>query len=985
VTIASAGDTATLTFTGTAGQRVSLNMTNSTIGNFTTVTIKSPSGTTVKTSYGINFYLDTMTLPANGTYTIVIDPNGTITGQITATLYDVQPDFTAPITPGGASVTATTTVPGQGAALTFSGSAGQRVSLNMTNSTIGNFTTVTIKSPSGTNIKNSYGINWFLDTVSLPANGTYTIVIDPTGTLTGQITATLYDVQPDFTASITPGGASVTATTTVPGQGAALTFSGSAGQRVSLNMTNSTIGNFTTVTIKSPSGTNIKNSYGINWFLDTVSLPANGSYTIVIDPNGTLTGQITATLYDVPPDSGGPIAPGTSVTVTTTVPGQNGILSFNGIAGHSVSLYMTGSTIGNFTTVSIKNPSGGMVKTNYGISNFGVGPATLPVDGIYTIMVDPTGTLKGQITVALTTSPPDVTGTITIGGPPVPVVTAPNQRATLTFSANGGQQINLRTSESTYTADVTVKNGATTIAHASGSNFTLNAITLSSTATYTIVIAPTAGGSLWVTLSPAASSQYTDAPTISGLPSTGVTLLGTTQPWTPTPNSFSFQWVRCSLNGLVCTEIAAATEISYKPVAFDVGYRLRIRMTAINNYGTSVAQSLPTAPITKILDRYAPQMQYDSQENYRADSPAEITDNRQPAYSNRLLDGTDGVIATSADALNLDYLGPSYPGGRSAAATDHLEEADSHEADAQRMNGDPTYGNKTYGRILPSNLLGGGQILQYWFFYYFNPFPLDNHQGDWEMIQLELDSTGTPYRATYAQHKGGVSCDWGHVQQTSDQHPIVYPGLGSHASFFRTGSPSAFGIPPAAPNDYNDGAGPSIRLEVIDMPTSGWINWPGTWGSSSASPNGPARQGLQSDGGEKWNAPMEWANNATACTEIAARARARTSDSPRTSRRSVAPRPPLPSIRAHRSEKRAFIDYAFPSLPQTLARRPWKILTAIDSAGNRYAAFTKWSAVQSQRGTIIQPLGLGHSPFRVLLSVFSQTGARSRTISVPLK
>jgi hypothetical protein len=118
---------------------------------------------------------------------------------------------------------------------------------------------------------------------------------------------------------------------------------------------------------------------------------------------------------------------------------------------------------------------------------------------------------------------------------------------------------------------------------------------------------------------------------------------------------------------------------------------------------------------------------------------------------------------------------------------------------------------------------------------------------------------------------------------------------------------------------------------------------------------------------------MEWPNNATACTEIAARARTQTSDSPRTSRHSVAPKPPLPSIRAHRSGKRVFIDYAFPSLPQTSARRPWKILTAVDSAGNRYAALTKWSLVRTLRGTIIQPLGRGHSPYRVLLSVFSQT------------
>jgi hypothetical protein len=59
-------------------------------------------------------------------------------------------------------------------------------------------------------------------------------VVDPQGTATGSMTLTLYNVPPDPTASIVPGGPAVTLTTTTPGQNASATFAASAGQRISL-------------------------------------------------------------------------------------------------------------------------------------------------------------------------------------------------------------------------------------------------------------------------------------------------------------------------------------------------------------------------------------------------------------------------------------------------------------------------------------------------------------------------------------------------------------------------------------------------------------------------------------------------------------------------------------------------------------------------------------------------------------------------------
>src|SRR5438093_7551519 len=86
------------------------------------------------------------------------------------------------------------------------------------------------------------GPGGFMDVKTLPTTGTYTIVVDNYTTTTGSITLTLYNVPADFTGTITPGGASVTVTTTTPGQNGQLTFAGTAGQRISLQGTTGTYG-----------------------------------------------------------------------------------------------------------------------------------------------------------------------------------------------------------------------------------------------------------------------------------------------------------------------------------------------------------------------------------------------------------------------------------------------------------------------------------------------------------------------------------------------------------------------------------------------------------------------------------------------------------------------------------------------------------------------------------------------------------------------
>ncbi len=500
---------ARLTFAGTAGQRIAVGMGNSTIPGTTYVSIQKPDGSTLFGPVGASAtFIDTQTLPVTGTYTILVDPYQTGTGSLTVTLYDVPADFTSPITPGGAAVTANITAAGQNARLTFAATAAQRFSFTLTNSTIPGTTYVSVQNPDGSNLIFPFGSSaGFADTFSAPTTGTYTILIDPSTTSTGNLTVTLYDVGADPTASIVAGGPAVTITTTVPGQNGRLTFSGTAGQRVSLGWSNSTIPGTTGISILNPNGSTLAGPIStFGSFMDVVVLTATGTHTILVDPYGTGTGSLTMNLYDVPADFTGTIvAGGSAVTTTTTVPGQNARLTFNGTAGQRVSMTWTNNTIPGVTSLSILNPNGSTLAGP--TSTFGgfLDVVVLTTTGTHTVLVDPTSSGFGSLTLTLYDVPPDVTGPIDPGGSPVtPAVTVPGQDIRLTFNGTAGQKVSLGIANVTFPGVTTVSylnpDGSTLLNPTSTFNGYIDAMTLPATGAYTLVVNPTGSGTGSLTL-----------------------------------------------------------------------------------------------------------------------------------------------------------------------------------------------------------------------------------------------------------------------------------------------------------------------------------------------------------------------------------------------------------------------------------------------------------------------------------------------------
>jgi YD repeat-containing protein len=479
------GQDVKLTFSGTAGQQVSLSAWNSNLNNNPVVSILNPDGSTLASTTLIwsSSFIDVQTLPTTGTYTVFVD-TGATAGHLTLLLNDATTE-TGPISVGGSAITPTVN-PGQDVKLTFSGTAGQQVSLGVWNSNLNNNPVVSILNPDGSTLA-STTLVWsssFIDVQTLPTTGTYTVFVD-TGAAVGHLTVQLYDATTE-TGPISVGGAAVTPTVN-PGQDVKLTFSGTAGQQVSLNAWNSNLNNNPVVSILKPDGSTLA-STTLVWSsasIDVQTLPTTGTYTVFVD-TGATSGHLTVQLYDATSETG-PISVGGAPVTSIVNPGQDVKLTFSGTAGQQVSLSAWNSNL-NYPVVAILNPDGStLASTTLVWSSASIDVQTLPTTGTYTVFVD-TGSTPGNITVQLYDASA-INGTITVGGNVTENVNV-GQDIYLTFSGTAGQQVSLIGYNSNlYYPVIGILNpdrstlASTTIALSSGF---VDVMTLPATGTYTV-------------------------------------------------------------------------------------------------------------------------------------------------------------------------------------------------------------------------------------------------------------------------------------------------------------------------------------------------------------------------------------------------------------------------------------------------------------------------------------------------------------------
>jgi YD repeat-containing protein len=527
------GTVSLVLFDVTAGQRVNVRLSDTGSPGCNTWSVLGPNGAVVfaaATLCANTAWSGQLQLPQAGTYTIQFNPAAG-SGTFTAQIINVPADVTSSVSTTGVTSAILVTTPGQHGSFTFSGTAGQKVTVlvDFSNLTT-NCGTYAIINPIGVpfvpaTASQQCGRNYVnAAVIALPQTGTFTVAIVPSISSgltdgTGSVSVTIFTPPADPTASLAFGGTEATFTLTTPGQNGSFTFSGTAGQIASLLLDFGQLNNCGTYTIVKPDSSNFIGptfQCGSSYVQGApITLPQSGTYTVKVAPKlqSSMTdgaGIAFAAIFAVPADATGTVAiGGNAAPISISTPGQNGSLTFSGTASQKVSIFVAFSSVttncGNYT---ILNPSGSTFSSGgqCGSGYVSGGAVTLPQTGTYTMKLSPwssgsptAGT--GVTYVMIFSVPADATATVTIGAATSTMaLTAPGQRGTFSFSGTTGQKINVLVDFGQL-----INCGSYSILNPSGSTLvgstgscgrsTVNNLTLPQTGTYTIPISNGPGGS----------------------------------------------------------------------------------------------------------------------------------------------------------------------------------------------------------------------------------------------------------------------------------------------------------------------------------------------------------------------------------------------------------------------------------------------------------------------------------------------------------
>jgi RHS repeat-associated protein len=451
VSIPTAGQKAILRFTGVQGQRLSLGFSDVGLADFIATPYSPYGGSFGRDQFDQGWQFSTNLiggiplppLPSSGTYEVVIDPVGSATGSVTATL---SSRVTGTLSLTGAGTTVNLNRVQQQAELSFPATSGQRIGIGFTGLTFipGTVLVARLTEPNGA------AVFWlgpfdveplipsFGDDLDFTAaeTGTYKLIIGSESELTGSMTVTASPELPPVPVTL---GTAKTVAIARPGQDARLTFSGTAGQLLGFDITAYTFAFNPFVVVYAPDGSVLKSSTMTTAHLDLPALPDSGTYQMTISPFSS-TGSLTFILSLE--GSGGSVVPdGATVTASIAGPGQSVRLSFTTtVANQWLTFAFTGYTFASTLTAQVVDSAGSRV------SAFTIGPLSVfsvspPAAGNYTLILSSTSGATGSTGVALSTQVSG--GAFTIGTAKNLSATRPGQTTAYTFTATAGQRLSL--------------------------------------------------------------------------------------------------------------------------------------------------------------------------------------------------------------------------------------------------------------------------------------------------------------------------------------------------------------------------------------------------------------------------------------------------------------------------------------------------------------------------------------------------------------
>lgn len=336
-------------FQAGAGQNLGLGLSELTVsgGGYVNATVYKPDGTVAAASTcfvandGCDFNLANL---AAGTYGLAVRPMDDVqTLRFKATL---SADAAMTLAPGS-SLAMNLARRGQNGRVAFDGSAGQVLKFEVSaQQTLpaGRVVYYRVQRANGIVI-GAMGVSAGKSTtLELPGTETYTVYADPEFGATA--TAQLGLSPGSFGAAVLDGDTGQYQTTT-PGQSVTIEFNPGSGQFVGFGLTDlvSSDGQYVSAYAYTPGSSSSSNyadcQVGTGCELD-VNRTVSGTYRIVVKPSSaSQTFKFKATLST---SLGGTLAPDTPRTVAIERPGQNGRLGFDGVAGQTFGLMITGQT-----------------------------------------------------------------------------------------------------------------------------------------------------------------------------------------------------------------------------------------------------------------------------------------------------------------------------------------------------------------------------------------------------------------------------------------------------------------------------------------------------------------------------------------------------------------------------------------------------------------------------------------------------------------
>ena len=506
-------------FDGNAGDWLSLQLGNFTVnpaGATIAYTIHKPDNTQLAsgTLSATNLSVHLPALPVPGTYTMLL---GTGMAQVSL---DARLEANVFVPADGTMAIARSA--GQSTRALIAAVAGDQKALlvsALATLPVGGSLDWTIALPSGSTFRrgNAIGLGTTTQLAPYTVTGTHTVIF----TTSAATTQTTFKVGFAAGAPLVVDGAAANPAIANPGDGARLTFAGTAGQNLGLGIAGLVLGpasiTSANIAVYKPDAQLLAaaNCYvdGSQCGVNLPNLPVTGTYSIIVQPASGATGTLQVWLSR---DAAGTLASGTPFSLTLARPGQNARLAFAGTAGALIALQVRGvatSPAGQGILMIVSNPDGSSLTYTH-LSGAGqtVVPSPLPVTGTYTVFLEPEPAAKGAATASMEVLI-DPGQSLSVDGATLnAAIGVAGGSARFTFAGTAGQNLGLGVSSLAltpkvdatvyvYRPDAVQLTAYTCAAFAAGCNGNLG--NLPSTGTYGIVVRPAAGatGTFGATLS----------------------------------------------------------------------------------------------------------------------------------------------------------------------------------------------------------------------------------------------------------------------------------------------------------------------------------------------------------------------------------------------------------------------------------------------------------------------------------------------------